>query len=402
MNSKAMDLLEALGDIPEELLSEAAHEKLRPRLWKRWIAAAAVVVSAGIGASLLYHYQNSAALVEQTELPLFSAGMDFGEGGSGGCSEITADIYSNSWRENISVSTLPVFKNQNCVDEDGFASLPFDSIRGELVRQMKTAAEALGAEMNENDITDDRRTKEQIRDFISIYGTEDSDGISDTNTDATRISVETERLRIIVDRSFHTYIWYHHDSRPDKVYRCGNYEETMQTAEQLRLDYPGIFAAAGIKNPVPHITSTGTGSGFNITFYEAGSDPEQDIVNSGICYVNFYGFDDMKLDGIHIQRHDMLSEYLGDYPLLTVEEAAEQLKSGNFYCSDPRSEDVYPDGYSAVALQYSFGQHSQYFCPYYIFYVKIPYEPKDRDNTEYYSVFLVPAVRPEYLIENQQ
>ena len=96
---------------------------------------------------------------------------------------------------------------------------------------------------------------------------------------------------------------------------------------------------------------------------------------------------------------------LGDYPIITADEARELLFNGNFVTSIPseelRADTVREEDIAAVELVYRPGNVEQIFMPYYRFSIRLRDREDERSELglKNYGAFYVPAVESEYLTE---
>lgn len=108
----------------------------------------------------------------------------------------------------------------------------------------------------------------------------------------------------------------------------------------------------------------------------------------------FYCDDEGKLFLARVFRPD-LSQKVGDYPIITLEEAAGLLANGNYITSVPcRMPGT--DLIAKAELVYRTGSLEPYFMPYYRFYVELP-EMEAEDGLKTYGAYYVPAVEESYL-----
>ena len=151
--------------------------------------------------------------------------------------------------------------------------------------------------------------------------------------------------------------------------------------------------------------------------YEGAGSMEEQILNAALRDGTFYATvkeDSSELDGM-IRLCDWLikAEKLGDYPLISVEEAKERLLQGKYVTSVPY-ELPGEDYVSAVELIYKNGPLEEYYLPYYRFYVELsPCVSTNGDSDSYwqgvgvetwcqeplveYGAYYVPALPEEYL-----
>ena len=133
---------------------------------------------------------------------------------------------------------------------------------------------------------------------------------------------------------------------------------------------------------------------YQIAFYDASGSHLDQLLNYNFNQTVFYCGDDGMLSMARVFQPD-LSQKVGDYPILSVDEAAEQLAEGNCISSVP-SDAIPSDTPAKVELVYRTGEREGYFLPYYRFYLELP-SMEEEDGLKTYGAFYVPAVRPEYL-----
>ncbi len=131
-----------------------------------------------------------------------------------------------------------------------------------------------------------------------------------------------------------------------------------------------------------------------VTFYERGENDSESIANQSIKTVSFGGSNN-RVDIIRINDGYKCCEKIADYPIITVDKAAELLQSGNYLTSVPYDlkgdEEI-----GFVELIYRFGIGYETAMPFYRFLVLITEEEFQRDE-RIYGGYYVPAVREEYL-----
>lgn len=85
---------------------------------------------------------------------------------------------------------------------------------------------------------------------------------------------------------------------------------------------------------------------------------------------------------------------IGDYPIITVGEAREQLISGKYISSSPY--DFAGEEYiGGVELVYR-SSMSELLVPYYLFYVELPEAPENKGMKNYASYY-IPAVNAAFI-----
>ena len=133
--------------------------------------------------------------------------------------------------------------------------------------------------------------------------------------------------------------------------------------------------------------------------YDAAGDDVQTILN--------YSFRRLGVNpdgGIRWQDDLLTAEKLGDYPVISLAEAAQRLKSGRFQTSAPA--EYLPQGgigeerIGTAELVYRTGPNEEVLLPYYRFYVLLPEAAGDADaatGLKVYGACYVPAIEEEYL-----
>lgn len=86
---------------------------------------------------------------------------------------------------------------------------------------------------------------------------------------------------------------------------------------------------------------------------------------------------------------------VGEYPIITAEEAKEFLRKGNYITTAPY-EMPGEEFIGKVELVYRAGERERYYMPYYRFYVELPEAAMD-DGLKAYGAYYVPAVESAYL-----
>ena len=135
---------------------------------------------------------------------------------------------------------------------------------------------------------------------------------------------------------------------------------------------------------------------FDVEYFDGGGSLKQQIINYNFNRVAFYNDDDGKLFLARVYAPD-LSQVMGNYPIITVEEAKELLLAGNYASSVPydlpKAEEI-----AGVELVYRTGSHEAVWLPYYRFLVDLPEEYRPADKTlRDYGAYYVPAVDGRYI-----
>ncbi len=137
--------------------------------------------------------------------------------------------------------------------------------------------------------------------------------------------------------------------------------------------------------------------------FSVSDDVGQNYYNASFANLWFFsGETDDTLGGIHIRNQAGALEKIGDYPLISEEEATEMLFAGEYITTVP--EDYLPaggfteDDILSCELEYRPSNLDTYYIPYYHYYVRLDRFPENyAEGLESYGGFWVPAVHPDYL-----
>ena len=140
---------------------------------------------------------------------------------------------------------------------------------------------------------------------------------------------------------------------------------------------------------------------YTLGFYDAGGTYSDALTSHNLNYATFHTNTNGELDLIWLQMTPLTPDtYVGDYPIITADEAEALLKEGHFATS---CTNVTPD-FSKIAyveLVYRGGSDA-YFMPYYRFLVDITgwseYE-EQLPGMHTYGAYYVPAINGEYITD---
>lgn len=176
-------------------------------------------------------------------------------------------------------------------------------------------------------------------------------------------------------------------------------------AERAALEYvaESFKELFGFDNPAVDIRRTGRSSdgktGYNeLYIYDSSEDNVPNILNYGLNSVRVSGKGD-RLQVLRIYNRLDSAMNIGNYPIISMEEAAEILTDGKFYGSFIESavqngkinEDI------IVSAELTYHYYSNYYLPFYRFCVKLDESEWEMDM-EAYGACYVPAVEGKYLV----
>jgi len=287
----------------------------------------------------------------------------------------------NPWNELTECKTLPVFKNQkNSGDADKMRSILLDTIS------------ALGYSESDFVITDDEpdeETKKKIIEKFQVIGEEVSEHYFEPSTYiASREGIEIKvnqamNAEIYMKQGYELPAQYHFTEIPS--------EEIMdQFGDYVYGLYESWFK---MECPKMNLLQIGSGNHFRMKFREVSGEGIEKLLNYNFHQIDVYILDG-KISRIYLYQTD-ISEKVGDYPLITEEEAKKLFEAKNWmadgvaFVKIPGLEDV-----EFIDIVYRTGDWEKYYMPYYRFVV----ETTSAKGT-FYQMLYVPAVESKY-IEN--
>lgn len=399
---------EQSGEPSEDKIPEASPIIKRNRPWIKWIVLAACLVSVAIIFIKVFSTKPIEPAPEPEDLPMLTVPEDSGEGmGFEGYMvyDIAEIVNDNPWTETMGISTLPVYKNLLSYDENyHILGADFDKMKELLLN----VADRLAMGVDPLDIADDtpdNNTKAAITEKFAQTG----QTVPENYFSPTFVMIEEKGIKIEVDQHLTAKITFEPTITLPDEYNFTHYashDQVTAVAEYLKAAYENLIEMgnpqiniyggdyATFSEEDSEIYGGQQAQSYSIEFYDAIGDHANQIVNYNFHRVAFYCNDDGKLFLARVFQPD-LSEKIGDYPIITVNEAKALLENGNYITSVP--EELPGLEYEAkVELVYRTGGMEQYFMPYYRFYIELPDMEKE-DGLKTYGAYYVPAVEGAYI-----
>lgn len=337
--------------------------------WQKWIAAAAVLV-------LVYILGGQYLWQGNHEEKAFAASIQNGRAVLG---EEDVLFTKNPWKKEWAEAEYPVYKNLSYVQGAGGA--PYYFTAEELMEMAKAAAEKLGTETTG---------------YYELCGQQlFGEREIETRSNVYQITVRTELADIRVSGNGEIAILFHEAVELPDGYQFSDdntYEEAVQLTQYLVEKYKDLLGFEHMEN-VCSISYDLTGNK-NIFYsaYNAKSNESDSIVDYCFRNVSFYGNKD-GLTAMHYGDVLTAAEYLGEYRVISEEEARIRLENGQYF-SMYSEEDTVGGGFSdenirLVELTYLTGSNCQYYQPYYCFYIEAESNVEGIAN---YNTFYVPAL----------
>ena len=390
------DFLDKMANIAPEYIEEAEnYTKKQPRRWLKWVAVAACVACVAlVGVKLLPH--EDTPTLPMLTIEENSQGMGFEGYMVHNTSEL---VNANPCDVANAPSSLPVYKNTLLVSERGMiVGGDEDAMRATLL----DVAERLGLDTDNLDVTEvfakdvyDESTLKAIQDEFK-----DADAATKARLNGPEQLLATvEGMRIQVNGDLTTEIFFEPTvALPEGLHFTDNatYEELEQVAAHFKDTYADLL---GMENPQVNIhggdyTYDGQ-QRYQIEFYEGSEDDTQAFLNYHFNRVAFYSDGQGNLMMVRIFHTD-LSDKVGDYPIISAEDAQALLSQGH-YLTNVQTQFPGEDAIAKVELVYRNSVGEAYYMPYYRFYVALPQQDSVTTNLQTYGAYYVPAVADEYL-----
>ena len=308
-------------------------------------------------------------MLEITEQP--SGGMGYEVLRSKDVSDI---ITGTPWTEDFTADTLPVFLNNAHLNED---ATPTDELLELMQQQLIKVAKGFGVTVNPEDIVVSVNESQPYPNALVSYSDE-------AYRFETNMLVETTVQPIIPIDLPPEYTF------PGIVTK----EQQEALAEYLKQEHADWI---GLDSPVTIISggdyTTEEVQLYHLGFYEDSSDETEALLNFHFQKANFSTNDAGQLFHIRIFNTN-LSNPLGDYPVITPEEAEEMLLAGRYFTTVPEDPPT-AETVRGVTLVYRNFLSETSFLPYYRFLVELPNETIG--DMLAFGAYYVPAVEEQFI-----
>lgn len=358
-------------------VEEADRPVKKRTAWRKWGAmAACLAVLLGVG--FLFFPRSSPDVPDPvpTELPTLPVSMGPSLGGYGFEGYYVRDI---SDLKNTSPSqigslpdTLPVFRNAT-------GGYPLQAATEEYKAKMLTLCRSVAGRLGWD------------AENMTVVWDERNGGLVPTTVTATG----ADGVKIEVDQFMTVTISYPDRNRPFSENVLPTYDDAHKLAEKLLAEYRGLMGFSS-----PQICITGGyynidgEQSYDIAFVETGGTQTEELLEFFFHGAEFFCNEDGEPRIIRLRCTD-LSDKVGDYPIITAQQAQAQLVAGHYItsCGWEMPGEAY---IRKVELVYRTGEYDEYFMPYYRFYVEL-LEEAPVEGCMHLAAYYVPAVAEEYL-----
>lgn len=366
-----------IGGISPDLIMEASEMPAssgsgRRKKWIYSVGALAACLIIFIGTGLW-------STADRLEIIQIDSRWNTSEGAEGGpdwaksADELYRDV---PYDENISLDSMPVFKRIYYIDRDTlqYVSFDIDAMKDHLEKYMSM----LGADYDKAEVT------------LENYLGEPVESIENGDS-AGRIYAETDDFQISVYPDLTGIVYFSNPVSLPSEYDASayaSYDDKRKAAEYIIENYHGWL---GYNNPQINLErgdyDMDGRQTYNITFYEGCSDYKENLVSSNTGYVVIYTDEEGRIDSMRYCPEKAL-ENMGDYPVISPEEAAEQAKTQG------------ASNIQKIFLGYNREMAGdEYMLPCY--FVVSEYESPDEcicfDGQKDFVTYCIPAVTAEYL-----
>lgn len=290
----------------------------------------------------------------------------------------------NPWSKDMNITSLPVYKNGS-YDSSG-AGVPVGLSEEEMIDRLNFAVSTLDLEV---------LSTETISDGFAGNSSE-----TNPSTVPTQIVAHTDNGTVYISADGGISYCLPDEGLalpPEYNFTANNTsEDEAENALSYLIDVYDDFLGFA----APSVISSGDYNFYGelnrmYKAYDASGDTLEDILNYNFCSTLFLPNEKGRLFAVVTSPGLLLAEKLGDYPVLTVKEAAKRLAAGNYQTSAPYAFSN-KSSIGKVELVYRTGRLEEVLLPYYRFYVLLPDEAV-QNGLKCYGVYYVPAIADEYI-----
>lgn len=373
MNAKKFS--DAMSELDSKYVDEALNYKKKaknPR-WIKWGAmVACVVVAILAGVRVIAPEKDGLQMLTIPDIESNAMGFESWLG-----YDISQWDDGNPWSESMEFSVLPVYRNGS-YDSTG---KPVGLSQADMKQRLETAIVALD---------------------LDSYNIE---------TEQEYLTASTDELQICVYADGIIEVWFENGRTLPEKYSFTLFDTTDAEAEQvleyLSQEYSELIGLSEPKKVLSGsyiIWNDYDEAGNYITeprfereyvLYDSAGDELEDILNYNFNCVQFYPDDHGNLSLIRIYSGLSCAEKMGDYPIISTDEAYELLLEEHYITSVPYAI-TDTDLICRVELVYRNSRTEKTFLPYYRFYIELPEMRRENGLTDY-GAYYVPAIQEAYI-----
>lgn len=309
-------------------------------------------------------------------------------------SDIENSAVGNPWSEETELTSLPVFKNKSPDADGGVIPAGIRCLTEEQLTQMlDNTVKALGITVSESSF-----------DYINWDTGENEDLPIWLNAECSGEEYGVNPINIGVNAGGGIIVTFNDGLKLPEEYTI-NDPDSEQREKTLS------YLADRFKNLLQFentVLITDSFDGYRTyRVYEGSENIVESIVNYNLASALFT-FDEDRLYSIRLGNLLCISDYLGDYPVISFEKARELLLSGSYLKRFPDSflkgGAINEEDIAKAELIYFSNSDEEYFKPYYRFYVEVDsssIEDYYGESLTLYGDVYVPAVEAEYILSSR-
>ena len=400
---KAEQLSDALNDLDDGIIEETgklreAHKR-RGGTWKRWAAAAAclcVVLAAALavlerlGRGTVDPGPPGPGYIDPELLPLPLPELKGGMGFEGILLYDFSELSGGSpWNESMELTHLPVYENNYHP-----AGLPVGLGEYDILERLEAAARALDAEILDLEYEWADGSTDEIPAGTGLI----SDQMPEDMLPVVRITAHAAGMEIAAYADGSVRVTFEGGLPLPEGYRFTDDAADEEAEAALGYLADRFSRLLGFSQPQTALSGEYDFSGMfhrDYAVYDGGVGGAEAILNYSFRSAMFFPDKDGNLADISLSDSLTCARELGDYPIITADEAKTLLLKGGYITSVPY--DLPGEDYVAgVELTYRNSKTDEFFLPYYRFYVELPEEARD-NGLKTYGVYYVPAVWARYI-----
>ena len=300
-------------------------------------------------------------------------------------SDFSDYLTGNPWSEDMELYTLPVYKN--AVEHASYElnRVPLNADYEAMRAIMDGAIAALG--IDESTLEFSENTQQTFTDA------------SGGDTVVTSFVAQNSEVRISVGYDLELYVAFANPVELPVDFTRGSTAAECEAAGEYAA---GLFSALlGFQDPQVSVSGGEfnydlSTSPYSVRIYDAGSSDEEMLINYNFRCAELYASEDGGVSGLRLFNPD-LSHKVGDYPIISVDEARSILLGGGELPGT--LETLHGEDIVGVELVYRINEYDEYFVPYYCFYSEVSEALGDviPEGDRAYTWHYVPAVDPQHL-----
>ena len=393
-------LFEEIGLIRDSHVAEADTVIKLPSAKRPWakrtsIAAAACLVIAMAFIAIPQLKLQDPTYNPPVELPMLTISDNTEAFGFEGylAYDISELANGNPWIDDVSIKTLPVFKNPTGYDSAG---MPVSGLSADtMIRIAEKTATLLGLTVDSVYTNPTAENLQREKEKVQALPGEENYEPDATQTEAVAICGD---VTIKVQANGAVRIFFESEIQLPGEYSLTYYDTTeAQAIEATHYLLEQYKAVVGMTSPALALFGDYTYEGqrgFDFVAYEKDGSLIEQILGYNFNQIQFSPNEDGALWIIDRYSAD-LSQKIADYPIIFALEAKGELLRGRYITTVP--EEFPGEEYIArVELVYRTGRHDEMFMPYYKFLVEMPSMQRD-NGLKTFGAYYVPAVESQYI-----